>query len=956
VHIQLLGPVQIVDGPAGGDDPSAGPVVGVRRKSVLAVLALYPGQVVTIDRLVTAVWGEHPPASAHNTLQRHVSHLRTLLPAGSVRTHATTGYSLTMSGETTDLQAFRRHVARATDAADAELTATELAAALAEVRGAPLADVRSGEHLDGHAVRIEEQVLAAREQLARARMRLGQHAAVLDDLARLAAEHPFAEGLQELHILARYRCGQQAEALAAYRVVKDRLGDELGIEPGPRLRALELAMLRQDRSLLPRRQGARAGRRAGQEPIRPPLPVGTLVGRDEQLDRLVGLVSAERVVTVIGTGGVGKSTLAVRACAAVKDDFAGGIGWADLAAIESGDVPRLVSDALGVAWEGPSGYLDAVESAVAGARTLLVLDSCEHVVAEVADVVSALTSRCPTLVVLATSRERLRAQAEAVLVLEPLPVPRELPAVLDERGLAAVRATPAVDLLCRLAAAAEPGFALTPDNAPAVARICLDLDGLPLALELAAARLRSMTAAELAEGLDDRFAVLTGGPRTAVQRHQSLMETVSWSHRLLGEEERRFYERFAAFRDGAALPQAEFVCAVGDSATYHRVVSGLVDKSLLVHTQRASRTRLTMHQSVQAHAAAQLHASGAHSDVAEAHAAAFARLAGSAAEAFHGPREGEALDRLDADDANLRHALEWACVNDPPLAQQIGAKLWWYWFRTSRATVGRRLLRRATAAGGTPDPAALGGRAYLAWVEDDYAEALELASAVLDDPSASTWTRGLALGARARAEGDLGRFADAYASAQKSLALFAEADDPWCVAWSRRCGASALVYGGDPQTALTEATRAVAEFEDAGDPWGSAGALDLVASITERLGDSGRAVELARGAVERYRALADSSGTRLSLQHLAEAARADGDRRLAEASAADALEVARRHGYRVGSLQALLLLADVSADPARALACAEEAETVARRLGDGSRVSQAFELAARARAEQAPQT
>ena len=755
MHIQLLGPVQIVAGP-GATDERDGPVSGVRRKSVLAVLALHPGQVVTTDRLVEAVWGEDPPAAAHNTLQRHVSYLRSLLPAGAVTTHAATGYSLSLTGESTDLQAFQRHLARASDTTDPETAARELTVALAGVRGAPLADVRSVEQLDRHAVRLEEQVLGAREALARARLELGQHAAVADELARLAAEHPFAEGLQELHILARYRGGQQAEALTAYRMTKALLDEELGIEPGPRLRALEVAMLRQDPALRAPARAARAGRRtAGQDPVRPPVPVGQLVGRDGELAALVTLLDSERVATVVGTGGVGKTSLVVRACAAIKDSFPGGCGWADLAAVAPGGVCRAVTDALGVSWEGPEGYADAVEAAVGSERTLLVLDSCERLVSEVADLVSTLTSRCPTLVVLATSRERLRVPGEAVAPLVPLAFP-DVPSTMPPEALAGFLQAPAVDLLCRLAVAAEPGFTLTVDNAPAVARICRDLDGLPLALELAAARLRSMTAAELAAGLDDRFAVLTGGPRTAAERHHSLAATVAWSHRLLTDDERRFYERFAAFRDGAALPQAKAVFGVDDLASFHRVVSGLVDKSLLVHGQRAGRTRLRMHESIRAHAAGELVASGVAADVESAHAAAFAALVAEAADDFHGPTEGQALERLDADDANLKKALSWACEHDVPLAQRMGGRLWWYWYRTSRASVGRSLLSRATASGAWSDAAAAAGRGYLAWVEDDYDEALELSRLVLDDPRAGAWNHGLALGVRARAEGDLG--------------------------------------------------------------------------------------------------------------------------------------------------------------------------------------------------------
>ena len=336
MHIQLLGPVQIVAGP-GATDERDGPVSGVRRKSVLAVLALHPGQVVTTDRLVEAVWGEDPPAAAHNTLQRHISYLRSLLPAGAVTTHAATGYSLSLTGESTDLQAFQRHLARASDTTDPETAARELTVALAGVRGAPLADVRSVEQLDRHAVRLEEQILAAREALARARLGSGS---TLRSSTSSPASRPSTPSRRACrsctsspgtgagsrrrrsrhtarprHCWTRSWASSRARGCGRSRWPCCDRTPRCAHPPGPRGRAAEP----------PAR--TRCARR---------FPSASLSAATTSWPALVALLDSERVATVVGTGGVGKTSLVVRACAAVKDSFPGGCGWADLAAVEPG--------------------------------------------------------------------------------------------------------------------------------------------------------------------------------------------------------------------------------------------------------------------------------------------------------------------------------------------------------------------------------------------------------------------------------------------------------------------------------------------------------------------------------------------------------------------------------------------------------------------------------------------
>ena len=376
----------------------------------------------------------------------------------------------------------------------------------------------------------------------------------------------------------------------------------------------------------------------------------------------------------------------------------------------------------------------------------------------------------------------------------------------------------------------------------------------------------------------------------------------------------------SVFPGGAALELAEPVCDPARPGRAREALASLVDKSLLVRTSRAGCSRLAMHETTRRYAAGLLAAGADAAGTARRHAEAFAALAVRVGTDLHGPREQVALDRLAEDDANLRSATAWAVAERPALALELSGSLWWYWFRTNRATEGLATIRAALAAAGRaglpPSAEARAGAGYLAWVLDDYPVASELAGLALADPAAGPRTHGLAYGVLARAVGDQGDFVTAAEHALRGVALYESAGDAWGAAWSRRCYASLLLYGGDVARSVPPCRESQASFEQLGDEWGAAGALDVLAVIYAQLGDHRRALELAEESVARHEALGDSSGTRYALQHLAEAALAAGDPARARACARRSLEMARLHGYRTGARQAQELLAQLDgADP-----------------------------------------
>nr|WP_189179211.1 BTAD domain-containing putative transcriptional regulator [Microbispora rosea] len=685
----ILGPTQ-----ARPDGERPVPVGGPGLRALLGLLLLNAGKVVTTDRLIDGLYGARPPDGATNALQAQVSRLRRHLGDLVVREPA--GYRLAVDPDEVDAPRFERLAAegrRALDAGDPALAAELLGAALALWRGPALADVPDAPFAPAQAARLEELRLSAAEDLAEAGLALGRHRDLLPELQERAAAHPLRERTRGQLMRALYAAGRPAEALAVYEDARRVLADELGADPSAELSAIHLAVLRADPDLVP-----------APAPSRRPVSLTPLVGRDAELDRIGALLAEARLVTLTGPGGTGKTRLAVEAAAR----WPGEVCLVELAPLTDGaDVPQAVLGALGlretaVAIPSSGGRQSTADpvtrlvSALTLRPVLLVLDNCEHVVEEAARLADRLLAACPALRVLATGREALGITGERLCPVPPLPVPP--PGGAAEDALA----NPAVRLFAERAAAVRPGFALGPGELEHVVRICRALDGLPLAVELAAARLRSLPLAQIAARLGDddpvpegdapRFALLSRGSRTAQPRHRTLRAVVEWSWDLLDEPERVLARRLTVFAGGATLEAAERVCGVPDT---DGVLASLVDKSLV----EVVDDRYRMLETIRAFCAERLAEAGESESMRKAHLAYVLDLAVAADPHLRGPGQVEWLRRLDGEHDNLQAALRRAVrAGDAATALRLLSAAAGYWLLRGLRGEAARLAAETLAA------------------------------------------------------------------------------------------------------------------------------------------------------------------------------------------------------------------------------------------------------------------
>ncbi|MEQ4305173.1 BTAD domain-containing putative transcriptional regulator [Plantactinospora sp. B6F1] len=720
-------------------------VGGPRLRALLVLLLLDAGRVVSADRLIQGLYGERPPCRAANALQSQVSRLRQVLSGVDgleplVEFHPA-GYRLVVDPEDVDLHRFTRLVAdgQGALAAGDRRRAVELLRAASRLwRGEPLADVREAPFARAQAVRLDELRLAAIEDRVAAELDLAGPGPSVAELRELVAAYPLRERLRGLLIRALHASGRRAEALGTFEEVRRLLAEDLGTDPSPELAALHVAVLRDDPGLLPagtphpgsapagtprpgptqagtdRPAPAPAGtRRPG--PVRdagPPTgeaevsgpPVGlpgqlsSFVGREEELGRVGKLLGEARLVTLHGPGGAGKTRLAIEAAGQEP----GEVFLVELAAVTAGaDVASAVLAALKLrdaALSGQGGPRDAADrlvTALADRAILLVLDNCEHLVADVARLVARLLGACPKVRVLTTSREPLGLTGEALCPVSGLPLPPAGATAEAAPAYAAVR------LFVERAADVAPGFAVGPDNLAAVLRICRTLDGLPLAIELAAARLRALPVAEIAARLDDRFRLLTRGSRLAQPRHQTLRAVVQWSWDLLDEAEQRLARRLTVFAGGAELEAVERVCGPRDADVLD-LLSSLVDKSLV----EAGGGRFRMLETVRAFGVERLAEAGEADELRRAHAAYFLELARTADLRLRSAEQLDWLRRLDSDRDDLHAALRRAlAAGDTATALTLVAALSFYWWlrglRGEGAALAAQLVEQVD---GVPPP------------------------------------------------------------------------------------------------------------------------------------------------------------------------------------------------------------------------------------------------------------
>ncbi|MEU9713873.1 BTAD domain-containing putative transcriptional regulator [Streptomyces sp. NPDC047976] len=815
-----------------------------RIRTLLTALLVRRGQVVSVDRLIDDLWSDAPPANDVRTLRSKVSLLRRTLedaePGGrDLVVSRPPGYLLRVDGDAVDAGRFEALLMRArTLTGDPRAKAGLLTEALALWRGpSAFADRADEQFVQTEARRLEERRLVALEELAEARLELGEHRLLAGELGEVVSAYPLHEGLRSAHVRALYGAGRQDAALASLGELRERLRDDLGLDLGRELTELHRAIVRHDATLTPGRVPAQSPRG------NLPAPLTDLIGRTEELRRISKSLGSERLVTLTGIGGVGKTRLALEVAAARAGDFPDGAWLVELATARTGaDVQEAVAAVLELRDDvrTPARPLaDRLTDAVAGRRTLLVLDNCEHLVEPVAELAARMLRAAPTLRILATSREPLAITGEQTWPIPPLDLP--------EPGADRPEESNAVRLFAARAGAVDPAFALEPGNAEAVAAICRRLDGIPLALEMAAARVRVMSVEDLADRLDDRFRVLAANLRGVPERQRTLRAVIDWSWGLLTETQQVVLRRLAVPADGCTLRAAEAVCA-GEDVRREDVLDclgRLVDRSLVVHHN--GRYRLL--ESVAAYCQERLIESGDEQRVRDRHLTHYVDLAERADPRLRGHQQRLWLERMDAEAANLRAALAHALHSDTAeTALRLVNATAWYWFLRGRFSEAVRSFDLALSTGGDPGLR----RSARAWREG---MSLFLFDAPGDGIQAvvkvKLYETGEDPGGRARArwfvalgKAGFGDPGETYDLADRAHAEFRALGDRWGTAAALSVRGEVALYQGNPDRARADAEQAAALFRELGDSWGELHAALTLGDLAEVAGDYDRAGHL----------------------------------------------------------------------------------------------------------------
>lgn len=920
VRFRVLGPLEI----RLGAEPA--PLPGAGERALLVLLLLSAGRTVPATTLVDRLWSTGTlPAYPLNALQIRVSKLRRAMAAlglDIIRREAV-GYRVAVAPAAVDAEEFTAHLrrARALGAADgATPTPAALRAyddALGLWRGEPLSDFPAEAWATAEATRLIELRWAAMTERAHVALGLGRHEELIADLEALARQDPARESIAAVLMVALFRAERQADAIEVYARTRAYLTEQLGLEPSASLRSLHEQVLRQDDSL-----GARKDAQLARVPALPAHRVGgpsagatnlpavlrPLFGRDEHLAAVRELVRRGHLVSLVGAGGAGKTSLARAAAVEERLRFGDGAVEVRLAAVRDPEqVAVAVADAVGMSIDGAAVEAEVAERLcryLAGRELLLLLDNCEHVVDAAALLVDKLLGRCPELTVLTTSREALGVPGELQFLVGPLAVPPENTPAPEVRSFAAAR------LFLERAGAVRSDLRLDDDELDGVARICRALDGIPLAVELAAARVASLSVLDIADRLADRFTLLTSGPRTAEARQRTLRATVDWSYALLEDSERLVFDRLAVFQGGFGLPDVEAVITDEEITTAEvvHIVGRLVERSLL-QVERGRATRYGMLETLREYAAERLRAGGLRESLQRRHAAHYGAFVEAREVELRGSRQREALRRLRQEHANIRAALGHLAgpAGDRDAALRMAGSLGLFWHQ-GRHLEGREVLAGLlSGGGGAPDARARALQAV---------SLVERPRACLVHPSP--------------------RCAEA---AQESLRLFENLGDGRRAALSRVLLAVEGVTGSEASVTEELLRTAEAEFSAEADEWGPAviGFVRMEAAL--KRGDEAAAVGIGRSAAARFRQLDDMWGLSAVLYHLGWGLRQFGNHAEGARVLAEAIDVASSVGLEntVQWAWADLGIAWVNlGDLDRARDAFDRARRVSDEVGDGA--------------------
>lgn len=891
MQFRVLGPLEVID-----DQGRPLPVAGGRQRALLARLLVAGGETVPAERLIEAVWGDALPSDPANTLQQAVAQLRRALepererraPA-RVLTREGSGYRLELGGHHVDADRFAAELSegRAQLAAGDGASAHEpLADALECWRGPAYVDVGYLDFARPEIERLEEARLEARELLTDAVVARDGSPAVVADLEALVAEHPGREGAWARLMTALYRSGRQGDALEAYQRARQHLDDELGIDPSPALRELEEQILQQDEALneaatlasapVPAPAAAPTPAPAGNLP-RPPT---TFVGREAELELIAELLARERIVTLTGPGGSGKTRLAIEVGHATGARF-DAVHLVRLDGLR--DAALLVSTVAVAVGMPENPELDAVQTLLAflsSRRELLILDNCEHLIEAAAELVEAIAERCESTVVLATSQEALNIGGEQLVPVPPLDLPGDSGSPFES-----LDEVPAVRLFLDRALAILPDVERDPDSLAAIANIVRALDDIPLAIELAAARTKLLSPSEIAERLADRFELLDSGSRTAPARQRTLRGAVEWSYSLLSEEDQRFFDQLGVFAGSFDLDAAAAVAAAGDPALALRHLGSLLDKSLLWSITVAGRRRYGLLDTLRAFAAERVGERDAAAEARDRHLAYYAALSEELDLAIRGPAQTEAIGRFGLEWDNFRSAMAWSIeCEEPAAAVRIAASSGQYWDWSGSLAEANEWLGRVVASvdDHEVDPplgTAVGWASYFANEigEFDRARALAEQSRRIGVASEDAYDQACALSMLSYSARLGGEFEAAQGFAAEIRIAGAAAGEPWWIAWADNHDSIVALELGDLDRAESWAHQSLDAFERIGDRRGVGWALTACAQVSLARAEHAEAADRARAAAELSTEVGDGRNASWALEIAADAASASGD-------------------------------------------------------------------------------
>jgi predicted ATPase/DNA-binding SARP family transcriptional activator len=893
IEFRVLGPVAAVD------DEGPLELGAPKQRALLALLLLHANTVVSRDRLVDALWGADPPRSAVSSLQVYVHGLRRTIGAERIETHGT-GYRLSLDPAELDLSRFERLVEAAADALAAGRAADaaeKLQDALALWAGAALADLAGEPVHDAEAGRLEERRVRALELLHDAELALGRHDELVPELERLIAAEPYRERFRAQHALALYRSGRQVDALAACRAARELLVEELGVDPGPELQELERRILRHDPELAAPDAPAPAR-------LQLPTPPTPLVGRRLEVTAVCALLRREevRLVTLTGPGGAGKTRLALAAAAELGPELRDGAVFVDLSAVRD---PALlgssIAQALGLA-DGGASVEETLAEHLRDRSMVLLLDNLEQLLPDV-ELVAELLSAAPRLLVLVTSRARLRLAGEHEYIVPPLALPGE------SAGFEELAANDAVRLFAARARAVDPDFELDDANAGAVARVCERLDGLPLAIELAAARSKLLPPHALSSRLDQALDVLVGGARDLPDRQRTLRATLDWSHGLLDDAERTLLARLAVFSGGWTLEAAEAVCGE-DGFQVLDTLASLVDESLVRRLRRPTgEARFTMLETIREFAAELLEKSGEAEAVRRRHCEyVLARVEEGSAAWHAGVDPQESLfPILDEEHANLRAALRWAAsTGDVELEVRLVVAARWWWAVQGHLSEGRRYFESA--------------------IEHTAGAAKELRALAL--------VTGAVFPLR---QGEKQLSADLL---QESLDLYRELGDEEGIARATAELGGVAISELDLERAAALYEECVPLFREQGKASRLGSSLGNLGTIAHMRGDYATAADHYREAIEVHRSAGDADGEAVNLHNLGRSELKLGSTERGVEALRESLAIARRLGYReviaycLGGFAEAAMLEEDSARAATLLGASQELFSEIGRVAD----------------------